>query len=151
MNGSTKNSPALLIGEDDKDDRLLLQEAFNDNGFSNQLTFVRDGEELLNFLRKKEGFITASVLPDLIMLDLNLPKKDGREVLKEIKQDSSLRKIPVIIFSTSGSHYDISSCYELGANCYMIKPQTYKELVDAIGRIGNFWFELVEFSTKIEP
>ena len=143
-----RNNPTILIAEDDKDDRILLKEAFAENSLSTPLFFVRDGEEVMDFLYRRGPYETNSEIPDLILLDLNLPKKDGREVLKELKADPVLKKIPVIVFSTSNSTHDISNCYELGASCYMTKPQTFKDLIDAIQKIAIFWFNLVEFAPK---
>jgi two-component system, response regulator len=147
-----KNNPVLLIAEDDKDDRILIQEAFAENGFTIPLYFVKDGEELIDYLKRTGPFATNTPesFPDLIMLDLNLPKKDGREVLRELKSDPVLKLIPIIIFSTSNSHLDISNSYELGANCYITKPQTFKELMEAIRKIGAFWLNLSEFPSKPE-
>lgn len=145
---NTRNNPTILIAEDDKDDRILLKEAFAENGLNTPLFFVRDGEEVMDFLYRRGVYVINNEIPDLILLDLNLPKKDGREVLKELKADPVLKRIPVIVFSTSNSTHDISNCYELGASCYMTKPQTFKDLVSAIEKIAIFWFNLVEFSPK---
>lgn len=143
--------PSVLIAEDDRDDRLLMEEGFRENEYTNTLIFVNDGEELIDYLLRQGNYkLRGEALPDLIFLDLNLPKKDGRECLKMIKKHPVIKRLPVIVFSTSNSHLDVKECYELGANCYLSKPQTFKELTEMLRKIGDFWFNNVEYSPKAD-
>lgn len=138
--------PYILIAEDDEDDRFLVQTAFAENGFTDNLIFVNDGLELSNYLEKiksEEG----STVPIFILLDLNMPKKDGREVLKEMKQDIDLKKIPVVVFTTTKNEYEIKRCYELGANTYVVKPVSFESLVRVIKEIRTYW---VNTATNLE-
>src|SRR4051812_23526773 len=112
----------ILIAEDDADDRFLLQTAFTENGYEDRIEFVENGVELFNYLEddlKKQAQYT---FPVFILLDLNMPKKDGREVLKEIKQHPEFKRVPVIVFTTTRNEHKIRRCYELGANSYVVKP-----------------------------
>lgn len=127
----------ILIAEDDADDRFLLQAAFEENGFKDQLHFVENGVEVLeylNSLREKE-----SKLPRFILLDLNMPKKDGREVLKELKHDPELKKIPIVIFSTTNNEQEMRRCYELGANSYITKPNSFESLLKTVAALRSYW------------
>lgn len=130
----------ILIAEDDADDRFLLQAAFDENGFVDVLRFVENGVELLDHLN---ACISAddSVLPEFILLDLNMPKKDGREVLREIKQVPDFRKIPIIIFSTTSNRQEITRCYELGANSYITKPNSFEQLIQVVKTVRHYWLE----------
>ncbi|WP_126973783.1 response regulator [Gynurincola endophyticus] len=128
----------ILIAEDDEDDRFLLQTAFEENGFTDELVFVKDGLELTNYLEKIK-IEPAETVPVFILLDLNMPKKDGREVLKEMKQDIDLKKIPVIVFTTTKNEFEIKRCYELGANTYVVKPVSFDSLVRVIREIRMYW------------
>jgi len=125
----------VLIAEDDADDRFLLQTAFEENGFSEPLHFVEDGVELMNFLKSKE----TNSFPKFILLDLNMPKKDGREVLREIKENPKLATIPVVIFSTTNNEQEMKRCYQLGANSYITKPNSYDHLLQIISHLRNYW------------
>lgn len=125
----------ILIAEDDADDRFLLETAFNENGFSEKLFFVPDGVELMRFLNKPE----QQPQPSFILLDLNMPKKDGREVLCEIKSDPILKNIPVVIFSTTNNEQEMKRCYQLGANSYITKPNSYHHLLEIIAQLHNYW------------
>lgn len=129
------SSRFILIAEDDADDRFLLETAFNENGFSEQLYFVPDGVELMRFLNKQ----TVAAQPSFIILDLNMPKKDGREVLGEIKSNPELKDIPVIIFSTTNNEQEMKRCYQLGANSYITKPNSYHHLLEIIAQLRNYW------------
>lgn len=137
--------PFILIAEDDPDDRLLALDAMEEASFSqHHIGFVNNGEELMDYLKKScasEGNLDGPGLPLLILLDLNMPKKDGREALKEIKSHPDLKKIPVIILTTSQRQDDINQSYDLGANTYMLKPVTYEELVQLMGTIKRYWKE----------
>lgn len=134
------------MADDDPDDRALTKEAFEENFPVNDLHFVEDGKELMDYLNK-EGKYSNDInhsLPELILLDLNMPKKDGREVLKEIKDHPEFKKIPVIILTTSKAEEDIVKTYELGANSFITKPVTYSGLVEVTKQLGKFWFEIVK-------
>ena len=132
----------VLIAEDDADDRYLLQTAFSEKGYSEKIEFVENGVELLSYLEtinRKTG--EKSTMPGFILLDLNMPKKDGREVLKEIKQHQEFKSIPVIIFTTTKNELEIKRCYELGANSYIVKPISFDALLKVVESIRNYWFD----------
>lgn len=127
---------SIIIAEDDADDRLLIEDALNENSISSSsLVFVKDGEELMNCL------YGAQESPSIIFLDLNMPKKDGRQALKEIKQNAKLKHIPIIVFSTSKSEDDIKTSYQNGVNTYFTKPSKYSDLVDIIATVKIYWWE----------
>ncbi|MBN1850143.1 MAG: response regulator [Deltaproteobacteria bacterium] len=131
----------VLIADDDADDCVLMREAFKENQFSGDLHFVNDGVEALQFLRSEGEYENQAVgeLPTLFLLDLNMPKKDGREVLFEIKKDSRLNRIPIIVLTTSKMPEDITICEELGAASYITKPASYKELVRIVKDLEPYW------------
>lgn len=134
-----KSQPYILIAEDDADDRFLLETAFEESGFKDQIVFAENGVDLLDYLNRQ---LSDGVhrFPAFILLDLNMPKKDGREVLKEIKEHPVLRKIPVVVFTTTKHEKDISKCYELGANSYIVKPVSFDDLVRVVATLRNYWF-----------
>jgi len=136
----------ILLADDDPDDRKLTHDAFVENRLANEFHAVEDGEELLDYLyrRGKYDSLRGEPLPGLILLDLNMPRKDGREALKEIKADPELRRIPVVVLTTSQAEEDIVRSYDLGVNSYVTKPVTFKSLVELIKVLGNYWFEVVE-------
>lgn len=135
----------ILIAEDDADDRFLLETAFRECGFNDELVFVENGVELVHFLSTQNGKSNLTKrFPGFIMLDLNMPKKDGREVLKEVKENPLYRKIPIIVFTTTKNENEIVRCYELGANSYVVKPVNFEELVKVIRDIRNYWFRISE-------
>jgi CheY-like chemotaxis protein len=141
-----KNPITILMADDDADDRMLFQTAMEQVGLPNPLRFVEDGEELLDYLRRR-GKYSASCeapRPGLILLDLNMPKKDGREALREIKADPDLRRIPVVVLTTSKAEQDITQCYDLGVSSYIPKPVTFEALVDVISALRKYWMEIVE-------
>jgi two-component system response regulator len=138
-----KNQLVVLVAEDDPDDRQLLRDAFGETGYTDDLRFVHDGEELLDYLMAPEGGPDAP-LPHIILLDFNLPRKDGREVLVEIKRHPRLRKIPVIVLTTSSSEHDISFAYETGANSFITKPVTFGQLCQIIQSLSTYWFQTVD-------
>ena len=140
MNGVRKFY--ILIAEDDPDDRFLLKTAFEESGYPNVLRFVENGVELLQHLKEVTEQKPKDDLPGFILLDLNMPKKDGREVLKEIKEHSIFKKIPVIIFTTTKNENEIIKCYELGANSYVVKPLVFDELVKIIDGLYTYWFNI---------
>jgi CheY-like chemotaxis protein len=128
----------ILIAEDDADDRFLLQAAFEENGFKDRLQFVENGVELIEYLLslKSNG---DDNMPRFILLDLNMPKKDGREVLKELKQHPDLKNIPVVIFSTTNNEAEMRRCYELGANSYITKPNSFESLLKTVAALRSYW------------
>lgn len=133
----------ILLIEDSEGDVRLVQEALKEGKLQNRLFVVRDGVDGMNFLMKR-GKYQDTVRPDLILLDLNMPKKDGREVLAEIKQDEDLKRIPVIILTTSSSESDILKTYNLHANCYIVKPLDLDEFIRVIRSIESFWLSIVK-------
>jgi CheY-like chemotaxis protein len=136
----------ILLADDDPDDRQLTRDAFCENRLVNELDCVEDGEDLLDYLhrRGKHTGLRDKPLPGLILLDLNMPRKDGREALKEIKADPELRRIPVVVLTTSKAEEDIVRSYDLGVNSYVTKPVTFKSLVELVKVLGRYWFEVVE-------
>lgn len=132
----------VLMAEDDPDDRLFIEQAFRDLCLGGALHFVENGEELMNFLRRRGSYSDprSSPRPALILLDLNMPKKDGRQCLAEIKSDSGLQDIPVVVWTTSNLEEDIARCFEAGADSYMTKPASYPGLLEAVREIGRRWF-----------
>ena len=136
----------ILLADDDPDDRQLTRDAFAENRLANVLNTVDDGEELLEYLQRRGRYadLRNEPLPGLILLDLNMPRKDGREALKEIKADATLRRIPIVVLTTSKAEEDILRTYDLGVNSYITKPVTFKSLVELIKLLGRYWFEVVE-------
>ncbi len=139
----------ILLIEDSPTDRFLAEEALLQAKMANRVHVVTDGEQAIQFLRKKEPFPQA-VRPDLILLDLNLPKKDGREVLREIKEDPSLKVIPVVVLTTSRAEEDILKSYGLHANCYITKPVQFEEFKRIVMSIEDFWFAVVKLPPRKE-
>ncbi len=140
-----ENTPAIsiVVAEDDPDDQLLLKEAFRKAKVPNALTITNDGVELMEHLARCCGQ-RQHPRPDLVILDLNMPRMDGREALAEIKSNPDLRSIPVVVLTTSADEGDVSQCYTLGANSYIRKPASFDDLVDIVSHIGRYWLELVE-------
>ena len=136
----------LLMADDDKDDCLLTKEALSEGRLLNDLHFVHDGEELLDYLRHQGRFSAAGAAPrpQLILLDLNMPRMDGREALRTIKADPRLRIIPIVILTTSKAEEDILRSYDLGASAFITKPVTFEGLVQAMQTLRRYWFEIVE-------
>ncbi len=136
----------ILLADDDPDDRLLTRHALEENRLANDLRCVEDGEQLVSYLYRRGQYANPenSPRPGLILLDLNMPKKDGREALKEIKLEPGLRQIPVVVLTTSKAEEDIYRSYDLGVNSYITKPVTFNALVDVIKTLGKYWFEIVE-------
>jgi len=135
----------ILMAEDDMDDQLLVQEAFDEVYLKNPLRFVNDGEQLMDYLKRRGEYasLEKEALPGLILLDLNMPRKDGREALKEIKSDPVLRKIPVVVLTTSKADEDVIRSYDLGASSYIVKPVTLKNLMNVARSLGQYWVEIV--------
>ncbi|MCH8055844.1 MAG: response regulator [Deltaproteobacteria bacterium] len=125
---------------------MVVQEAFDENNWANPLYFVEDGEELMDYLRHQGKYtnLADSPCPGVILLDLNMPKKDGREALKEIKADPDLRRLPVVVLTTSRSEEDIYRTYDLGASSYITKPVTFEGLVEVMKSLKKYWFEIVD-------
>jgi len=149
MNPKLFHQVEILLVEDNPADVLMTRSAFEDFKLNNALHVVEDGVEALAFLHS-QGAFTGSPRPDLIMLDLNLPRKNGREVLAEIKNDPQLRNIPVVVLTTSSSEKDVFQAYDLHANCYIVKPVGFTSFVEAIKSIKNFWFSLVTLPSEID-
>jgi CheY-like chemotaxis protein len=143
-------SNLILMAEDDSDDQLLVQDALAETGFGLDLRFVGNGVELMDYLRQKNQFNLpgSSPSPGLIILDLNMPRKDGREALREIKGDPELRTIPVVVLTTSTAEPDIARAYELGANSFISKPVAFDLLVNTMKSIGQYWFNIVVLPVK---
>jgi len=139
------NSITILMADDDADDRLMTREAFDEAKLVNDLRFVEDGEELMDYLHKKGEYAEPedAPRPGLILLDLNMPKKDGREALKEIKADPSLKQIPIIVMTTSKADQDIYSSYDLGVNSFITKPVSFEGMVFVITTLAQYWFQIV--------
>lgn len=146
----SKEPVTILMAEDDPEDQMFVKKAMEESRLLNDLYFVNDGEDLLDYLyhRGKYANPTDSPPPDLILLDLNMPRKDGREALKEIKNDPNLRHIPVVVLTTSEAEADIISSYKLGVNSYITKPVTFDKLAYLVSVLGQYWFELVKLPSK---
>jgi len=138
-----KRSPVILMADDDADDRFLVQEALTEAGVTHDLRFAEDGRALLEYLTHRGKYTDRKKAPrpELILLDLNMPLKDGREVLADIRADASLRRIPVIVFTTSKADTDIRQMYDLGANSFITKPAGFKELVTLMKKVAEYWFQ----------
>ncbi len=136
----------ILMADDDPDDRLMTREALDEARLANELYFVEDGEELMDFLYHRGNYADSatSPRPGLILLDLNMPKKDGREALAEIKADPDLRQIPIVVLTTSRAEEDIYRTYDLGVNSFITKPVSFEGLVDIIKGLAIYWFEIVK-------
>jgi CheY-like chemotaxis protein len=136
----------ILMADDDQDDCLLVSQAFEESRLRNELRFVGNGEELMDYLYERGKYKAPGQAPrpGLILLDLNMPRKDGREALREIKADPALREIPVVVLTTSKDEEDVLKSYNLGANSYVTKPVTFEGLVEVIKSLGKYWFEIVE-------
>jgi two-component system, response regulator len=132
-------SITILVADDDAEDRMMIRDALQENRLANDLRFVEDGEELMNYLTRE-----SNPKPGLILLDLNMPRKDGREALKEIKNHPELRGIPVVVLTTSKAEEDIYRTYDLGVNSFITKPVTFQSLVSITKDLGRYWFEIVE-------
>lgn len=140
----------ILLVEDSPSDTQLTVEALREAKVRNSLSIVEDGEQALEYLRR-EGKYARATRPDLIMLDLNLPRKDGREVLAEIKADEELKTIPVVVLTTSRAEQDVLRAYQLNANCYITKPVDFEQFLDVIRMIESFWLFVVTLPPKPKP
>jgi CheY-like chemotaxis protein len=139
----------ILYADDDPEDRMLVEEALRASRLRNELHFVEDGEELMDYLYRRGKFahFAGRPLPGLILLDLNMPRKDGREALSEIKSDPALRAIPVVVLTTSKAEEDILRAYDLGAGSFVVKPVTFQSLTELVQILQRWWFEIVELPT----
>lgn len=135
----------ILMADDDDDDFLLTKKALHESKLLNKLIRVKDGEELINYLNGTGDYANQiTTRPGVILLDLNMPRKDGREALKEIKTNPKISDIPVVIFTTSKAEEDIYRSYQLGVNSFITKPVTFQSLIDVMQTLGKYWFEIVE-------
>jgi CheY-like chemotaxis protein len=145
--GNTTPKPiTILMADDDPDDRMLTRDALAESRLANNLYFVEDGEELMDYLRQQGKYADpqSSPRPGLKRLDLNMPRTDARESLKEIKSHPNLRHIPVVVLTTSKAEEDIYRTYDLGVNSFITKPVTFDGLVEVMRALGRYWFEIVE-------
>lgn len=141
----------ILMADDDEEDREMTREALRAAHLANDIRFVNDGQELLDYLRLEGVYVEggeSAPTPGIILLDLNMPKKDGREALAEIKADPILRQIPVVVLTTSNDEQDVFRSYDLGVNSFITKPVTFQSLVNVLSAWGNYWFEIVELPRK---
>jgi CheY-like chemotaxis protein len=136
----------ILMADDDPDDRMLVKDALGETTVAQHLDTVEDGEEMMAYLKREGKYanLPAHELPCLILLDLNMPKKDGREALKELKASPKLRRIPVVILTTSNATEDIQKTYDLGANSFIIKPRNFETLVQSLQTLVKYWFDTVQ-------
>lgn len=148
---SKREAITILMADDDDDDFLLTKKALAESKLANKLIRVEDGEELMDYLKQRGKYANTEVCrPGMILLDLNMPRKDGRETLKEIKSDSNLKDIPVVIFTTSKAEEDIFRSYQLGSNSFITKPVTFDKLVGVISALGAYWFKIVKLPQSSE-
>ena len=141
---TSNGSPiVILLADDDEDDRMMTEDAFRRHRLANEFHAVVDGEELMDFL-KRRGKHKDAPRPGIVLLDLNMPRKDGREALREIKEDPELRTIPIVVLTTSREEEDILRTYGLGASSYIQKPVGFDSLVRIVEALGNYWFQVVE-------
>jgi CheY-like chemotaxis protein len=154
MKGKTLNKNGkpitILYADDDAEDRKLVLDAWQESRVVNELDFVEDGEQLMDYLYHRHQYADRvnSPLPGMILLDLNMPRKDGREALKEIKADATLRRIPVVILTTSKAEEDVFRAYDLGVSSFIVKPVTFQSLVDIVKVLDRYWLEIVELPTE---
>ncbi|VTT97799.1 response regulator receiver protein : Chemotaxis protein CheY OS=Cystobacter violaceus Cb vi76 GN=Q664_36730 PE=4 SV=1: Response_reg [Gemmataceae bacterium] len=146
MPDALKKPVTILIADDDPDDRELIREAFEENRLANELRFVEDGEELMDYLNRRGRYADPAPAPrpGIILLDLNMPRKDGREALQELKSDPRFRAIRVVIMTTSKAEEDVVRSYDLSAASYITKPVTFDRLVEVVRALGKYWLEIVE-------
>ena len=150
MKPSGKRPITILIADDDPEDRMLAAEALKESRLANDIRFVEDGEELVEYLHHRGRFSNPddAPRPGVILLDLNMPRKDGREALREIKENPDLRRIPIIVLTTSKAEIDIYRSYDLGVNSFIVKPVTFDSLVEVMQVLRKYWFEIVEISAE---
>lgn len=148
-----KSPVPILIADDDLEDCEMIRDALRESRLLNELHFVHDGEELFDYLRRQGRYadVEKYPMPGLILLDLNMPKKDGRETLRDLKASEEFRKIPVIVLTTSEAEEDIVRAYQLGVNSFVTKPVEFAALVEVMGSIGHYWFEIVQLPDSENP
>lgn len=151
MPKNRRSTVTILMADDDADDRLLTREAFEESRLVNDLRFVEDGEELMEYLQRRGKYTdpASSPRPGLILLDLNMPRKDGREALKEIKSDPNLKQIRIVILTTSKAEEDIYRTYDLSAASYITKPVTFADMAEVTKVLGKYWLEIVELPGEV--
>lgn len=143
----------ILMAEDDADDQLMTREAFQECRLGNPLQFVTDGEELMDYLNRRGQYADEVLypMPGLILLDLNMPRKDGREALREIKSDPALRDIPVVVLTTSKAEEDVATSYCDGANSFITKPVSFAALIEVVRTLGKYWLQIVDLPAPSQP
>jgi two-component system, response regulator len=144
------NINMIVVAEDDDDDKMLISEAFEENNIACPLMFVSDGIELLDLLNKKGKYSQQTQMPDLIFLDINMPKKNGKQVLKEIKENPITCHIPIIMFSTSSAMDEINMTYRLGANSFIVKPSSYSGFIEVFKHVQDYWLNTVSFRKVVK-
>jgi len=151
MTDQLKRPITILVADDDPDDRRLTREAFEENHLANELRFVEDGEELLDYLYQRGKYSDPAFAPrpGILLLDLNMPRKDGREALEEIKRDPAFRGLRVVIMTTSKAEEDVVRSYNLSAASYITKPVTFDQLVEVVRTLGKYWLEIVELPPNV--
>ena len=149
MKTHTPRRLTILMADDDEDDRLMAREALAESEFEGVLHCVEDGEEAMNYLHRMGSYTAANApRPDILLLDLNMPRKDGREVLREVKENVHLRRIPVIVLTTSKAEEDILRTYDLGVNSFITKPITFEGLVAVMRTLGDYWVKTVQLPSS---
>lgn len=151
--GSARKLPVIVMADDDADDRMLTRDAFAESGLLCDLRFVNDGVELLDYLAREGAFSSPGAAPQpcLILLDLNMPRMDGREALARIRADESLRHVPVVVLTTSKAREDVIASYAGGGNTFITKPVSYSALVEAVRCFGQYWFDVAELPVTAAP
>jgi CheY-like chemotaxis protein len=146
------NAIVILLADDDEEDRMLACDALTESRLSNDIYCANDGEDLMDYLHRRGKYSPPAKAPrpGLILLDLNMPKKDGREALREIKADPHLRQIPVVVMTTSKTHDDIFQSYDSGASSFISKPVTFDGLIDVMKGLGRYWFEIIDLPKEEE-
>jgi CheY-like chemotaxis protein len=146
LSAGEKRLPTVLVADDDPDDRDLTREAFAATGKAGDLRFVEDGQELLDYLYRQGSYAAdgAAPRPDLLILDLNMPRLDGRSALRRIKSDPELRLLRVVILTTSRASEDILAAYDISASSYIAKPASYRHLLEVVETLARYWLEVVE-------
>ncbi|WP_375447018.1 response regulator [uncultured Fibrella sp.] len=145
LNATSTTVKTILIADDDADDRLFMIEALRHNGFRHEVKFVEDGEDLMDYLTHQNGFTADNApFPSLILLDLNMPRKNGFQALAEIRGNTVLRRLPVVVMSTSMANGDVVKTYEIGVNSYIVKPHNFNRLVEVINSLKYYWLETVQ-------
>jgi two-component system response regulator len=139
------NPIRIVVADDDVDDRMMIKDAFDESKLGNPVDFVEDGVQLMEYLRREGEYkhLASQPFPGFILLDLNMPRKDGRTALKEIKESAELHRIPIVILTTSKAEEDIIKTYNLGVNSFICKPVSFDKLVDIVKTVGHYWIEIV--------